>query len=140
LFWNRVDLDGPPANLRPDLGPCWLWTGAVDAGGYGRVRWKGTNTHAHLVTKDMATGPGRPRGLRFEPFACGIRRCVNPDHWRPKVGQDSVAGARGLARWNFGRARCIEGHPFTSANILLVPGGWACRTCRKGVERSRRSR
>ena len=38
LFWSKVDKDGPIPEFRPDLGPCWLWTGYVHKdSGYGQV-------------------------------------------------------------------------------------------------------
>lgn len=39
-FWAKVHKNGPPHPRDPDgdYGPCWLWTGALDARGYGRFR------------------------------------------------------------------------------------------------------
>ena len=35
-FWRKVDKAGPI--IYPELGRCWLWTGAKDKDGYGRYR------------------------------------------------------------------------------------------------------
>ena len=29
-FYENVNKDGPVPAHRPDLGPCWVWTGPVD--------------------------------------------------------------------------------------------------------------
>jgi hypothetical protein len=35
-FWEKVNKEGPI--IRPELGPCWLWTGGVGGAlGYGRI-------------------------------------------------------------------------------------------------------
>lgn len=42
-FWPKVDLNGPIPEHRPELGPCWVWTGhKLKKSGYGRI---------HLVTE-----------------------------------------------------------------------------------------
>lgn len=57
---------------------CWVWGGAVDGFGYGRVMVEGV-VGAHRVVWVWRHGE-EPKGcLRNE---CGNRRCVNPAHWR----------------------------------------------------------
>src|SRR5437870_1060081 len=34
-FWEKVDKNGPAPPHRPEIGPCWLWTGWVKKNGYG---------------------------------------------------------------------------------------------------------
>lgn len=101
--------------------------------------------HAHVVAWRLVAaqegeliGPPPPRGLRFERFACGLRLCVNPAHVRPKVAVDNLLGSKNLAAWQLGRSVCLLGHELVPRNRLYVPGGWACRACRKDVERARR--
>jgi hypothetical protein len=31
-FWSYVDKNGPVSEHRPDLGPCWIWTGSKTLG------------------------------------------------------------------------------------------------------------
>lgn len=38
LFWSHVDRNGPIPAHRPELGPCWLWTGGKLGKGYGSFR------------------------------------------------------------------------------------------------------
>lgn len=37
-FWLKVDKNGPIPKHRPELGQCWLWTGATDGKGYGKLQ------------------------------------------------------------------------------------------------------
>lgn len=83
-FWRRVDTSGPVPAHRPELGPCWIWTGKrrTAAGfGYG-VMAKLDGTHgehrAHRYSWEMANGPV-PAG-RFVLHACDVPECVNPAH------------------------------------------------------------
>ena len=137
-FFSHVGFDGPVAAFRPDLGQCWLWMASTDGKGYGVTRVRGRLEKAHRVAWGLAGGHPAPPGLKLEHFACGVRLCVNPGHVRPKVARDSVLGARFLAAWNMRHRRCVEGHLFTSRNVIFVPGGRACRQCRRDVERARR--
>ena len=36
-FWQKVNKDGPLPAERPELGPCWIWTGA-NKYEYGQIR------------------------------------------------------------------------------------------------------
>jgi hypothetical protein len=72
-FWAKVNKDGPVPLHRPDLGPCWLWIGAADAKGYGKVaagaREEGMQL-AHRVAFFLAEG-------RW-PEPCALHHCDNP--------------------------------------------------------------
>lgn len=57
---------------------CWLWFGAVDRRGYGKMNVDGSTTVATHVSLRLA---GRPltRG-QFALHRCDNPACVNPDH------------------------------------------------------------
>lgn len=63
-----------------DLG-CWLFTGAIDTTGYGRMgrgrRADGVG-HVHRMTYELWRGP-IPTGLHIDHL-CRERRCCNPWH------------------------------------------------------------
>ena len=67
-FWLHVNKNGP--TLRPELGPCWAWTGTRSTSGYGQVSNKGKVYIASRVAWLLATG-NWPK-----PFAC--HKCDNP--------------------------------------------------------------
>lgn len=69
-FWQKVDKDGGA--------PCWIWTGALNGNGYGRLRRNSFNLYPHRVAYEYEVGP-IPEGFQIDHL-CGVRACVNPDH------------------------------------------------------------
>lgn len=59
-------------------GGCWLWTGALNEWGYGRVAERGRPILAHRASWQAAKGP-IPDGLCVL-HRCDVRPCVNPSH------------------------------------------------------------
>jgi hypothetical protein len=69
-FWEHVAIGGPDE--------CRPWTGALNDGGYGRVRLAGRNLRAHRVAWTLKNGP-IPEGLCVL-HACDNRPCCNMAH------------------------------------------------------------
>lgn len=68
-FWSRV--------RKTD--DCWLWTGASDRRGYGRITVAGASVHlVHRVSWALAFGNAPPGALVCH--RCDNPPCVNPDH------------------------------------------------------------
>lgn len=61
-----------------DISGCWLWTGSVNACGYGTIGRNGRSGLAHRLAYEMYCGP-IPEGLNVL-HKCDTPRCVNPDH------------------------------------------------------------
>lgn len=57
---------------------CWLWTGAVQGGGYGSFSFEGKIQKAHRVSHQIFKGQ-IPDGLDVM-HSCDVRCCVNPTH------------------------------------------------------------
>jgi endogenous inhibitor of DNA gyrase (YacG/DUF329 family) len=80
-FWRYVDKNGPIPAQRPDLGPCWVWTGSTAGGGYGQFSVGGRTAHrfipAHRYCWELHNGP-IPAGL------WGLHKCDNPPCVRPE--------------------------------------------------------
>lgn len=57
---------------------CWIWTGALNAQGYGVLGVYGKVIRAHRFSWELVNGP-IPRGL-CALHKCDVRACVNPDH------------------------------------------------------------
>lgn len=79
-FWEKVDKNGLVPAHRPELGPCWLWTGGLDKDGYGVFGWgsAGGTTRAHRTAYTLCVGPV-PDGLHVLHH-CDNPPCVNPQH------------------------------------------------------------
>jgi hypothetical protein len=77
-LWRRVNKNGPVPAHRPELGPCWLWTGAT-VEGYGSIGIRGAYPRGtHRVSWELAHG-AIPPGVCVLHH-CDARTCVNPDH------------------------------------------------------------
>lgn len=87
-FWIRVNKGGT----------CWLWTGAKNEHGYGRVDYRGTSLLAHRVMlfwfkrlqslekmKQVKTG--------IVLHSCDNPSCVNPGHLRVGTATDNMNDA-----------------------------------------------
>lgn len=76
-FWSRVDRNGPV--VRPELGPCWVWTAGRISEGYGAFFLYGRNHGAHRVSFFIEHGRWpKPACLH----RCDNPACVRPDHLR----------------------------------------------------------
>jgi hypothetical protein len=83
-FWSRVDKTSSSSG-------CWLWGGAVDDAGYGRV----FGTTAHRWAFEATHGPLNGRHLHH---VCKNPRCVNPAHLLPVAGQTEHARVEKLEK------------------------------------------
>jgi hypothetical protein len=86
-FWAFVDREGPLSTYRPDLGPCWLFTGCTDTKGYGSFRHAGGNYRAHRFAYELLVGP-IPEGLQIDHL-CRVLVCVNPRHLEPVTNDEN---------------------------------------------------
>ena len=83
-FWSHVDKNGPVNERRPELGPCWVWTGSVqgtpDKAGvsYGQMTYRGKRMGAHRASF-LLHGGTVEAGLDVM-HACDHKICVRPDH------------------------------------------------------------
>ena len=115
--------------------PCWEWTGARDADGYGRLGVNGNNRKAARVTYTILRGP-ISKNLELDHL-CRNRACVNPSHLEQVPHEINVArGNAGIEQSN--RTHCSQGHPFDSTNTYSYSGKRGCIICRR--ERSRKHR
>jgi hypothetical protein len=76
-FEDHVQRYGPLPPTAPQLGSCYLWTGAT-CGGYGRIESNNKGIYAHRYAYEEAYGP-IPEGMEVD-HKCRVRLCVRADH------------------------------------------------------------
>lgn len=114
---------------------CWLWMGATDRKGYGRVFILGKNRLAHRAAYTFFRGE-IPTGLTLD-HTCRQRACVNPYHLDPCPFEENT---RRGDNWNRGKTHCIRGHPFDLYGwVSPTTGKRSCRECARLSMRRRRA-
>jgi len=79
-FYEKINKSGPiPEGVRLE-GNCWLWTGAPDGYGYGRLEVNGKSVQAHRFSWTFH-GNETPVGAKVS-HRCGNKLCVQPKHLR----------------------------------------------------------
>lgn len=136
-FWSKVNKSGPAPALRPDLGPCWLWTGAIGTDGYGQFSLDGHLRGAHRVAYEMRHGP-IPLGLEPDHL-CRVRSCVNDAHLEPVTHAENLRRGAG-AKKQLAKTHCPAGHPYADDNLYVVKRAGrsdarGCRACNAAAVR-----
>lgn len=113
---------------------CWFWMGTAPKG-YGRFEIGSRNTGtrrvllAHRVSYEMHIGPITP-GCILDHTVCRLPLCVNPRHVTPMTVSAHMAQPDSTASLKRQQTHCVNGHPFSGANLILRPNGERrCREC-----------
>jgi hypothetical protein len=116
-------------------GDCILWTGCINASGYGVRRVSGRTQLAHRVAFAEAHGP-IPEGLTVDHL-CFTRSCVRVDHMRLLTAADNQRNQRSAYK-----THCVNGHEFTPENTIdrtkyrsSSAGRRSCRQCTNAAAR-----
>lgn len=148
-FDRHIKRDGPAPEQRPDLGPCWLWTGSVSGGdnrgdGYGRFLVDGRFVAVHRWAYEQWVGPV-PDGRELDHL-CRVRRCCNPAHLEPVTRRENLVRGNTVVARQLARTHCAQGHPLDAENTYdYGDGKRRCRKCsirwaRESRERARAAR
>lgn len=99
---------------------CLLWTGRIDANGYGRrgSQW------AHRAMWEDTNGP-IPPGMVLDHL-CRRRTCVALHHLELVTQQENLHRKRWGKRWK--RKTCSKGHDLADA-MVTPEAGRLCRAC-----------
>lgn len=130
-FWSQVAKNGPIPEHKPELGPCWIWTGAVDEAGYGKFKRKNRKTGgAHRFSYEDKKGR-IPRGKPLDHL-CSNPPCVNFNHLEPVTIRENIMRSRNFVAVNAKKSVCFRGHELTKNNCYpshLRRGERQCRAC-----------
>ena len=119
---------------------CWLYTGYINAKGYGWFWLEGRNLTAHRAAYLLMVGP-IPNGAVIDHL-CRVRHCVNPDHLEAVTSGTNVLRGESFSAVNAKKTHCSKGHPFDEENTYRHPKRNArdCRICRRQAATRYRNR
>lgn len=129
---------------------CWLWTGALNARGYGSVaNGRGGSMLAHRAAWEAGNGEP-PEGAQIDHtchnadqdcpggVTCKHRRCINPAHL--EAVSQSINTRRAI-RSRRPREHCPQGHEMTEENTVTYERKHGriehiCRECKLAAQRA----
>ena len=130
-FWSKVP-DQPGMD-------CWLWTGARDRHGYGRINYRTEDgphrsVPAHRISYLLCVG--NPQGLSV-CHTCDNPPCVNPSHLFLGSQSDNMRDAISKGRRLYAlREHCPHGHPYSAENTGIHKRGYRyCKACAQNATR-----
>jgi len=78
---------------------CWLWTGHLDAGGYGITTVNRRPYRAHRLSYELHVGP-IPIGMEM-CHTCDVRNCISPKHLWPGTRLENAGDCKAKGRYRF---------------------------------------
>ena len=154
-FWNRVNKGGPVPTHKPELGPCWLWTGYQNHRGYGQASFNGKVMLTHRISFTIQRGRLPLAGMKI-CHHCDNPSCVRPDHLFEGTDSDNMRDAVSKGRLptlidgrtnnpNTQKTHCKNGHPFSPENTKIrmrngKQSGRSCIICMRNSAREKARR
>jgi hypothetical protein len=139
----KINKNGPLPEQRPELGPCWVWTGAKQGSGYGKVTIRQRGLGAHVAVYELYRKPV-PEGMELDHLChpgdgscaratCRHRLCVNPDHLDPTTRFVNMKRGNTFTAANLAKTHCPKGHEYTLENtrVRIAPSGNPMRSCKQ---------
>lgn len=134
-FWVKVNKDGPVPDVRPELGPCWVWLASTQ-NGYGSVGMGRRTVLAHRHAYETLREP-IPEGLVIDHL-CRNHGCVNPDHMEVVTIAENTRRGNGPGHLLHRLGVCKRGHEISGWNRVSHRNGTVqCRTCMYAVRKQR---
>jgi hypothetical protein len=127
---------------RPLIGPCLIWTRALDGKGYGAVGNKDFGSYriqrAHRVAYGLAHDVAMTEldSIPELDHLCRVTECCSADHLEPVThGENIRRGDLNVDKRS--RTHCLRKHAYDASNTVYTKRGTrSCRICKN--DRSRR--
>lgn len=115
-FWPKVNRMGPLPIERPELGPCWIWTGARTSAGYGQFSLSRASrlVGAHRWAYEHLVG-SIAEGLQLDHL-CRNPICVRPTHLEAVDAATNTLRGKAVSAANAKKTHCPQGHPYDLVN------------------------
>lgn len=137
-FWAKVDKNGPVPECRPDLGQCWIWTGARVPRGYGHFVPDGRLMNAHRYSYKLNVGAVADEMV--VDHLCRNPPCVRPEHLEAVTPRMNALRGIGPSAANARKTHCPAGHEYDLLNTIYGSrGARFCQKCRDELNRKRRT-
>lgn len=106
---------------------CWLWAGADNGGGYGKISvGHSGRLYAHRASYELARGP-IAAGLHLDHL-CRTPACVNPQHLEPVTNAENCRRGKASAL-RPEQQMCVRGHQLSVTRYIDSQGHRQCREC-----------
>ncbi len=114
---------------------CWLWRGALNNFGYGRLGSK----YVHRMMYEFVYGSIPEPTL---DHLCRTRHCLAPEHLEPVSLRVNLMRGYSPSAIHARKTHCVHGHEFNEPNTIARNGGRhrRCRECTNAQARERRLR
>jgi hypothetical protein len=115
---------------------CWIWTGARNSNGYGRMAvGGGLVEYVHRMAYFLWVSPVIHDEI---DHLCFSRSCWNPAHLEDVTREENQRRMGSAKAFWLGYGVCVNGHPITEDSQYTHRGDTYCRTCHADSERKRR--
>lgn len=128
-LWPRIE--------KRDEG-CWIWTGALNAAGYGHIGHRTQVFRVHRVVYEMLVGP-IPEGQVLDHL-CRNRACCNPKHLEAVTVQTNNRRGDHQSFVVLRTGKCARGLHSMAEATVRPNGSRYCRACATAAEARRRAR
>lgn len=111
----------------PNTG-CFIWTGSLFTGDYGRMWVRDKQIMAHRISYFIYKGK-IPEDFVIDHI-CNNPSCINPEHLEAKTQKDNSNRCVGSPTTvNAQKTHCIRGHEFSDENTKRGKNGRRCIKC-----------
>jgi len=111
---------------------CWIWFGAADKKGYGRININGKTKLAHRVSFELFNKK-IPDGMVIDHL-CRVPACINPNHLEVvtlRINTQRGMCAETQRKRQLSKTNCPKGHEYSLKNTYIDPRGYRnCIKCR----------